>query len=143
MHVTSRFQGIHVLGELRADASVLDDLDLLSSVLAQVLRDAGATVLQVVGEKFEPMGATVIAVLAESHASLHTYPEDGLAFFDLFTCGPSADSSAALEMLIERLGAQVIKTEVIVRGVPEDARGSEPVPPGNERAHERMGESND
>lgn len=112
----TRFHGKHVLGELAASSIVLDDLPLLERVLAETLTDAGATVLQVTGKKFEPHGVTVVALLAESHASLHTYPEDELAFFDLFTCGPSADPIAALKLLVERLLARIITSETILRG---------------------------
>ena len=55
----------------------------------------GATVLQVICQRFAPQGVTALALLAESHASLHTYPEAGLAFWDCFTCGAAWTRPAA------------------------------------------------
>lgn len=110
------FQGLHILGELEANEKILDDLHELSNLLSDSLADAEATVLKIVGKKFDPVGATVIAMLSESHASLHTYPEHGLAFFDLFTCGMGDKSLIALDSLVRRMEAKIVKQQIIKRG---------------------------
>ena len=53
----------------------------------RAVRKTGAKVLQTVAHKFEPQGLSILSLLAESHASIHTYPEFGFCYLDIFTCG--------------------------------------------------------
>jgi spermidine synthase len=109
--------GRHVLAELRGvDPALLDDADGLAHALRTSLLGAGADVRQVAVERFTPQGATVVALLAESHASLHTWPEHGTALADVFTCGDSADPELAVRRLALTLGAAGLATRVVVRG---------------------------
>jgi ornithine decarboxylase len=111
------FAGRHVLAELHGvDAALLDDVDFLSQSLERALKEAGATVCEVVAKRFEPQGVTVLALLAESHASVHTYPERGSLFVDVFTCGRRADPAEAVRLLSETLGATSARTQTIHRG---------------------------
>jgi S-adenosylmethionine decarboxylase proenzyme len=63
-----------------------------------------------------PHGVTVVAMLAESHASVHTYPELGASFVDVFTCGESADPERAVRLLAEALGADSLRLTTVLRG---------------------------
>jgi S-adenosylmethionine decarboxylase len=82
--------GAHVVASVTGlRREVLNDITLLEHSLTSACTQAGATVLGVIKHKFEPTGVTVLVLLAESHASLHTYPDDRCAFFDAFTCGTS------------------------------------------------------
>lgn len=109
--------GRHVLAELGGIApAVLDDVEQLRTDLVESLTEAGAQVRQVVTERFEPQGATVVAVLAESHASIHTWPEHGGMHVDVFTCGASADPVAAVRTLAERVSATDTALQVVDRG---------------------------
>jgi spermidine synthase len=131
------FAGWHVLGELAgAPAEVLDDEPGLRASLTRSLADAGATVLQVVSHRFDPTGVTVLAMLAESHASVHTWPELSRAFVDVFTCGTTADPERAVTLLAGRLGATRVHLERRRRGGPEDETArpvSESLGPGLRR----------
>ncbi|MEV1290793.1 adenosylmethionine decarboxylase [Pseudonocardia sp. NPDC049635] len=114
---TSSPVGRHVLAELGGIApAVLDDVDRLRGDLAAALTESGAQVRQIVTERFEPQGATVVAVLAESHASIHTWPEHGGMHVDVFTCGESADPVAAVQRLAEKVGAADTALQVVDRG---------------------------
>jgi len=62
---------------------------------------AGATVLQHTHHKFEPQGVTVVVVLAESHASIHTYPELEKAYVDFMTCGDARPTDGWRKLLAE------------------------------------------
>jgi spermidine synthase len=128
--------GRHVLAELAgADPGLLDDPGALRGALRDALVAAGAQVRQVVAESFAPQGATVLALLAESHASVHTWPEHGTAHVDVFTCGDAADPVGAVDLLATALGAVVVSREVVDRGGP--ARSVvEPVSPGLTRRWE-------
>ncbi|MEQ0564056.1 adenosylmethionine decarboxylase [Amycolatopsis sp. NEAU-NG30] len=112
-----RFAGRHVLAELRGvDPGLLDDADRLGELLRDAVTSAGATVLDVVARRFAPHGATVVALLAESHATVHTYPEHGSLFADVFTCGERADPEHALRLLAESLAAAAVRLSVLQRG---------------------------
>ena len=65
---------------------------------------SGATVIQTISKKFEPQGVTVICLLAESHISIHTWPERGDAAVDLFTCG-DCTPKIGCDIIIQQLSA--------------------------------------
>lgn len=109
--------GSHVLAEFYGvDDQKLDDEAFLRNSLEKVLHEAGASVLKVVSSRFSPQGVTVLALLAESHASIHTYPEVGAAFIDFFTCGEKADSQRALDLLAKELGTERVFSRRVRRG---------------------------
>jgi S-adenosylmethionine decarboxylase proenzyme len=84
--------------------------------MERALKQAGATVCEVIAKRFDPQGVTVLALLSESHASLHTYPEHGSLFADVFTCGPHADPRQAVALLGEALGATQTQVRTVHRG---------------------------
>jgi S-adenosylmethionine decarboxylase len=97
-------RGTHVIAELRGvSARKLDDEPWLRTAFVDILALAGATVCDVTSKRFDPHGVTVLALLSESHASLHTYPEHEALFADFFTCGTTADPLVALKLLIREL----------------------------------------
>ncbi|AXB43873.1 adenosylmethionine decarboxylase [Amycolatopsis albispora] len=111
------FAGRHVLAELHeVDPALLDDEGFLRSALREVMESAGATVVGVQAHRFEPQGVTVLAMLAESHASVHTYPELGAMFVDVFTCGERADPELAVRLLAEALGTRSVISSTVDRG---------------------------
>jgi spermidine synthase len=115
--VGGTFAGRHVLAELRGiDPGVLGDEAAVVTALRAALAEGGATVLDVVSHRFEPQGATVVALLAESHASVHAYPEAGAAFVDVFTCGEQADPEHVVDALGRSLGATDVRAQVVARG---------------------------
>jgi S-adenosylmethionine decarboxylase proenzyme len=93
---------------------ILDDPDRLSEVACRASHDAGATVRAVHVEHFEPNGASVLVVLAESHVSMHTYPDHGVALCDAFTCGNPNPMTIA-EDLAHGLGGRLKFNALIVR----------------------------
>src|SRR5437764_11065883 len=111
------FAGQHVLAEFEGvDPALLDDVAFLRVTLERSLDRAGATVCDVVSKQFAPQGVTVLALLSESHASMHTYPEVGSVFLDVFTCGTRADPELAMRLLAECLGATSTRITTIQRG---------------------------
>ncbi|SFU97151.1 S-adenosylmethionine decarboxylase [Xenorhabdus koppenhoeferi] len=75
--------------------------------MKNAIAKAGATLLKLEAVQFEPSGLTIVAVLAESHASIHTYPEKGVLMADAFTCG-SIDPEPLLLELVEGLGEKYV-----------------------------------
>jgi S-adenosylmethionine decarboxylase proenzyme len=122
------FAGHHVFAEFEGiDPALLDDVAFLRVTLERTLDQAGATVCDVVSKRFVPQGVTVLALLAESHASLHTYPEVGSVFLDVFTCGNRADPELAMRLLAEALAATSTNITTIRRGRPVAVPQEEPV----------------
>ena len=81
------FYGRHLLLNFRGCRVNLDDVEMLKRDMIAAVTAVGATVLNCVSHKFSPHGVSLVLLLAESHASVHTYPEEQACFIDLFTCG--------------------------------------------------------
>src|SRR4051794_17815718 len=95
--------GRHVIVDI-SDAShdVLDNGERLLASLVRAAEDEGVTVLGTLQHQFQPSGVTVLLLLAESHVSLHTYPTQGRAFFDAFTCGTGHEPLNIFRAFAER-----------------------------------------
>ena len=110
--------GKHLLLELKdCDRGALDDLGFLRSTLLRAADDCGATVLGESFHPFSPQGVSGIVVIAESHLSIHTWPEYGYAAVDIFTCGDSVEPEKAVAVLVEKLGAKNHSLIEIQRGL--------------------------
>ena len=100
-------EGWHLIADL-IDGARLDDADRIERILADAAAAAGATLLEVRLHKFGPgFGVTGVALLAESHISIHTWPEYGTACVDIFMCGKTNDLDAALAVIVAGLEAMV------------------------------------
>jgi S-adenosylmethionine decarboxylase len=110
-------EGRHLILTLKdCPPAMLDDEMLLRDICRRAILATGAEILQLSSHHFEPQGVTVLALLAESHASLHTYPEVGVAFWDCFTCGTRCQPDKSADVLIEAFGATAVEQECLVRG---------------------------
>ena len=112
-------QGKHLLLELyRCDSEKLNDESFLRCILSRAAKLANATILNLVSNKFEPQGVTAIALLAESHISIHTWPESYYSAVDIFTCGQNMFPERASQYLIDTLKAEEHFLRVIGRNPP-------------------------
>lgn len=92
------FAGSHLIVDLW-EAEGLDDKDRIEKAMRDAVEAAGATLLHIHLHSFTPNGGiSGVAVLAESHISVHTWPERGYAAFDVFMCG-SAEPRKAVAVL--------------------------------------------
>ena len=106
----------HLLLELyRCDCEKLNDESFLRCALNRAAKLANATVLNLISNKFEPQGVTAIALLAESHISIHTWPESNYSAVDIFTCGRNMMPELASQYLIDSLMAKEHSLRVIER----------------------------
>jgi len=113
-------QSKHLLLELyRCDCEKINDESFLRCILNRAAKLANATVLNLISNKFEPQGVTAIALLAESHISIHTWPESNYSAVDIFTCGQNMLPKLASQYLIEALKAEEYSLRVIERNPPE------------------------
>ena len=112
-------QGKHLLLDLyRCDFEKLNDESFLRCTLNRSAKLANATVLNLISNKFEPQGVTAIALLAESHISIHTWPESYYSAVDIFTCGQNMMPELASKYLIEALKAEEHSLRFIKRNPP-------------------------
>ena len=81
-----RCAGTHLIIDLHG-AERLDDIGYMEKTLIECVEVAGATLLHIHLHRFEPTGVSGVAVLAESHISVHSWPENDYAAFDVFMCG--------------------------------------------------------
>jgi S-adenosylmethionine decarboxylase len=121
--------GKHCILELYAcDSSRLDDEAFLRDTITTAAKRAGATLLNLITHRFEPQGVTGLALLAESHISIHTWPESGYAAVDVFTCGDHTMPERACAVLAAELGASSHKLTSFRRETPAAIAGSEREP---------------
>jgi len=112
-------QSKHLLLELyRCDYEKLNDESFLRCTLNRAAKFANATVLNLISNKFEPQGVTAIALLAESHISIHTWPESNYSAVDIFTCGQNMLPELASQYLIKALKAEEHSLRVLERNPP-------------------------
>ena len=110
-----RCAGAHLIIDLY-DAKKLDDIELIEQALRQCVAAAGATLLHIHLHHFEPNGGVSgIAVLAESHISIHSWPENGYAALDVFMCG-NANPDACVPVLRKAFKPKRIAVSEILRG---------------------------
>jgi len=110
--------GKHLLLELKdCNKDVLNDLSFLKNTMLTAAIESGATVLGESFHPFSPHGVSGVVVIAESHLSIHTWPEHNYAAADIFTCGDSVQPERAAEILIEKLGAKSHSVVEIQRGL--------------------------
>lgn len=110
--------GRHLILDLYdCDPEILNDYEELQRLLEASLVMAKANILRIFGEKFEPQGVTLLALLAESHASIHTWPELGYAAIDLYTCGDKTETHKAAEFLKSKLKAEIAEQKELSRSV--------------------------
>lgn len=110
--------GRHLILDLYGcDSEILNDYEKLQRLLEASLVMAKANVLRIFGEKFQPQGVTLLALLSESHASIHTWPEIGYCAIDLYTCGNTTQTHRAAEFLKTKLKAKTSEEKELVRSV--------------------------
>lgn len=96
--------------------NLTDKLKPLEKVMLNACHVANATILGISAHKFEPQGVTIIVLLAESHISIHSWPEYNYVAIDVFTCGKNMDPQAAIDYLEKTLKPQKIETKKVIRG---------------------------
>jgi S-adenosylmethionine decarboxylase len=111
-------RGTHIICELSGcDARTLTDLERVRSIMVAAAEEANAEILKVAFHRFQPQGVSGVVVIAESHLSIHTWPEAGYAAVDFYTCGDHTDPWRACEYAAAHLGAQTMLTTEVKRGI--------------------------
>jgi S-adenosylmethionine decarboxylase len=110
--------GRHLLVELQeCNRETLNDLDLLREAMITAAIDCGAVVLGESFHRFNPQGVSGVVIIAESHLSIHTWPEYGYAALDIFTCGTAVQPEKAAAVMVEKLESRSHSLQEIQRGI--------------------------
>jgi S-adenosylmethionine decarboxylase len=110
--------GRHLIVEFfECTRELLNDLKSIERLCIKAVELSGASVIKPFFYQFSPFGITGVVIIAESHLSLHTWPEFGYCAFDFFVCGDDIDSEKALDFLKFELKAQNSTCLEIKRGV--------------------------
>ncbi|MCS7083942.1 MAG: adenosylmethionine decarboxylase [Aquificaceae bacterium] len=108
--------GLHILADLHGvEPALIDRVQDIRHLLETAVKVASLTKISSHYHQFQPHGATGIVLLAESHLSIHTWPEHGLASVDVFTCGDPAKAYRAMEYIIQSLSPTRIDKQVFDR----------------------------
>lgn len=108
------FAGTHLIIEV-IDGTGLDDQSRIEQAFRDCVDECGATLLHLHTHKFSPQGVSGVAVLAESHISVHTWPEIGYGAFDVFMCG-DAEPWRAVSVLRNAFAAGDVRVRELLRG---------------------------
>jgi len=110
--------GCHLLLELKdCNSELLNDLSYIRRAMIETAQDVGATIVGESFHRFSPHGVTGILAIAESHISIHTWPEYGYAAADIFSCGTSFRHREAATKLAEALECRNPEITEIQRGL--------------------------
>ena len=106
----------HILFELEGcPFPTLDNEEHIKFCLFYAAEASHSKVLKIETQKFVPQGVTGFALLAESHLSIHTWPEKGIAMCDNFTCGDGCKPELAVEYLSKWLSSTNTKSQCYER----------------------------
>lgn len=100
---------------LLLDIWVEKNLDLVINKVCNLVRE-NFNVVKETGFKFEPQGETIVFILAESHFSLHSYPEHGYLTMDIYTCNLDSDLLKIKDLILLSVEAKKVNFQVIKRG---------------------------
>ncbi len=110
--------GTHLLVELRdCNPAILNSLDNVRDALVSAAKEAKATIIDISFHEFNPFGISGMVVIAESHLSIHTWPEYCYAAVDIFTCGDVIKPEVAAAALIERFESKSPSMVEMKRGI--------------------------
>jgi len=98
------------------DREILNDKAKIGEIMANAVEISGATIIKPFFHKFSPHGVSGVIVIAESHFSIHTWPEYGYAAVDIFTCGEKIDDNKAFKYLKKELKSRSPQIITIKRG---------------------------
>lgn len=106
----------HILFTLKGcNGEFLDDENYVRDVVYHASVKCKSTLLALNSHKFDPQGVTCVAMLAESHISIHTWPENGMAVCDVFTCGDHTNPRSGATYMYEALDARDIVSNEFAR----------------------------
>jgi len=110
--------GRHIIAEFYGVAEeLISKKDKVQNIIEEIVEKAELTKIGSVYKQFKPYGVTGIVLIAESHISVHTWPEYKLMNVDIFTCGSLEKADKALQLFIEKFKPEKYRHHIIDRGL--------------------------
>ncbi len=110
--------GLHILADIYGvDPARIDRVEDIKDLLETAVKVADLTKISSHYYQFQPHGATGIILLAESHISIHTWPEHGIATVDVYTCGDPSKAYRAMDYIISTLEPTRVDKQIHERGL--------------------------
>jgi S-adenosylmethionine decarboxylase len=121
--------GRHLIAEFYdCSADQIDDVDRVAGHMRAAAVAVGATIVAEAFHRYAPQGVSGTLLIAESHLSVHTWPEARYVAVDIFTCG-GLDPRPGFETLVRGLGAKRSRVHEIIRGLERDIDGERTLMP--------------
>lgn len=109
--------GKHIILEMWGCCKdTIDNVEMVKEILVKAAESVKATLVDVVCHRFSPYGVTGVAILAESHIAVHTWPEHGYAAADIFICGSAINPRNAASYMTEAFYAKETSLLELKRG---------------------------
>ena len=106
----------HLLFTLKdCNRNLLNDEEFIRDIVYTASKKCKSTLLPISSHNFDPQGVTCVAMLAESHISIHTWPEKGMAVCDIFTCGEHTKPKKGMEYMQMMFSANGIISKSFTR----------------------------
>ncbi|EHR79561.1 S-adenosylmethionine decarboxylase [Thermococcus litoralis DSM 5473] len=113
--------GYHYVVEASGcDPEVLKDPNKIREIFLEAAKVGNMEVKASYFFRFSPTGVSGVVIVAESHISVHTWPEEGYAALDVYTCGEKADPEKAVDYILEKFKAQYAHVSEVKRGIKEE-----------------------
>ena len=103
----------------------INEVKAVESAMVDAVRSSGATIVNSEFHEFSPYGISGVVVIAESHVSIHTWPEYNYAAVDVFTCGEHIDPWVIQEALQQYFKSDTTSSMEIKRGLFKTAPGQD------------------
>ncbi len=112
--------GLHILADIYGiEPDRIDKVEDIKNLLETAVKVADLTKISSHYYQFKPHGATGVILLAESHISIHTWPEHGIATVDVYTCGDPSKAYKAMDYIISSLEPTRVDKQIHERGLME------------------------
>ena len=109
--------GFQILADLYGvDADIISKADSVYPIIEEAVRVGNLTKISSDYYQFQPMGASGVVLLAESHLSFHTWPEHGLVTLDIYTCGDPKSAEMAFDYIVDQLRPDTMDCKRLRRG---------------------------
>jgi len=115
--------GLHIIADLYGvNGDLIDRVEDIRALLEGAVKHAKLTKISSHYYQFKPHGATGVVLIAESHISIHTWPELGIATVDVYTCGEPEQCVEAMNYIIDQLKPSRVDKKVFERGLLEEGQ---------------------
>ncbi len=113
--------GYHYVVEASGcDPKILSDANKIREIFLKAAEVGDMEVKASYFFKFSPTGVSGMVIVAESHISIHTWPEKGYAAIDVYTCGKKADPEKAVDYILDTIKAEYAHVSEVKRGIEEE-----------------------